>query len=263
MTACAPAAAARVPAYSQLAAHYDRAVGRHYFNALRRAFEVLVPRYGLRFRDVLDLGCGTGLFACHLAERYCASVLGIDNSAAMLAIARRQCRSCRVGFMQQDLRALTLPWRFDLVTANFDTLNHLRDPAELRCVVHTIGRLLRPGAHALFDLLTPAAAPCLGPRRVRTLRLAQGMVWQRVQIGPGARRIVTRIRIVRRGGVGVPAALDEQHVERLYRVAEVAPWLREAGLVLRDVLDAQSLAPASREPPRALFVVMKAPAPGH
>lgn len=97
--------------YAALAPHCDAAVGRPFFGALRRAFDTLVARHGLRFRDALDLGCGTGLFACHPAERYKASVLGIDNAPAMLTVARRTCRFCRVGFQQQDLRALTLPWR--------------------------------------------------------------------------------------------------------------------------------------------------------
>jgi SAM-dependent methyltransferase len=247
-------APAPASAYAALAPLYDQAVGRPFFGALRLAFDTLVARYGLRFRDALDLGCGTGLFACHLAQRYRASVLGIDNAPAMLAMARRSCRSCRVGFMQQDLRELALPWRFDLVTANFDTLNHLRDPAELRRLLRTIAALLRPGGHAVFDLLTPAAARCLGPRRSRWLRLAQGRVWQSVRVAPGAREIVTRVRIVRRTQRAAP---DAQHVERLYRAAEVGAWLRDAGLVPRALLDAQTLAPATVEPARALFVAVK------
>ena len=251
-------ATAHAPAYSVLAPLYDQAVGRPFFGALRRAFDTLIARYGIRFTHALDLGCGTGLFACHLAQRYRASVLGIDNAPAMLAAARSSCRSCRVGFMQQDLRSLQLPWRFDLVTANFDTLNHLRDPAELRCALHAIAALLRPGGHLVFDLLTPAAARCLGPRRARLLRLAQGRVWQRVSVARGAREIVTRVRIERRW---LP---DAQHAERLYRAAEVGAWLREAGLVVRALLDAQTLEPAGVEPARALFVAVKrAVGPGH
>ena len=253
LASIAPASA---PAYAALAPLYDQAIGRPFFGALRHAFDTLVARYGICFTDALDLGCGTGLFACHLAQRYRASVLGIDNAQPMLAVARRNCRSCRVGFMRQDLRALQLPWRFDLVTANFDTLNHLRDPTELRRALHTIAALLRPGGHLVFDLLTPAAARCLGPRRARWLRLAQGRVWQRLSVARGAREIVTRVWIERRWQP------EARHVERLYRAAEVGAWLRETGLVLRALLDAQTLAPAGDEPARALFVAVKRARPG-
>ena len=244
---------AAAPPYSRLAPHYDSAVGRTFFGALRQAFDLLVARHGIRFRDALDLGCGTGLFAGHLAQRYGASVLGIDNAPAMLALARRNCTSCRVGFMQQDLRELALPWRFDLVTANFDTLNHLRHPAQLRRLLRVVAGLLRPGGRLVFDLLTPAAAQCLGPRQSRRWQLAQGRVTQTVQVQPGSRHLVTRIDILRQQGPH-PAS-QERHVERLYPVVDVARWLAEAGLTTQALLDAQTLQPAGVEPARSLFVV--------
>jgi SAM-dependent methyltransferase len=242
-------------AYSALAPHYDAAVGQRFFQALRQAFDVLVPRYGLVFRDALDLGCGTGLFACHLARRHGARVLGIDNAPAMLEVARRRCHDCRVGFQVQDLRTLALPWRFDLITANFDTLNHLRSAAELRDALQRVAGLLRPGGYLLFDLLTPAAGPLLGPRGRRELRLARGLVWQRIVLLPGARHIETRVHVVRRGA---PPRCERQ-VERLVSVAEAGRALHGAGLVLRDVLDARDLSPAACEPPRALLVAYKPP----
>lgn len=244
-------------AYQALAPLYDDAVGRPFFAALRLAFDTLAARHGLRFRDALDLGCGTGLFACHLARRYGARVLGIDNAPAMLEVARRRCHDCRVGFERMDLRDLDLPWRFDLVTANFDTLNHLRDPAELRRLLRRVATLLRPGGHLVFDLLTPAAAAHLPRGRRRWIRLAQGRVWQSVQPCGGGREIVTRVRVVE----GVLPAGEQRQVERLYGVAEAAAGLGEAGLSLRAVLDATTLAPASFQPARALFLAQRSPQP--
>lgn len=240
-------------AYQALAPHYDDAVGRPFFAALRLAFDTLAARHGLRFRDALDLGCGTGLFACHLARRYRASVVGIDNSPAMLEVARRQCPDCRVGFMQMDLRNLALPWRFDLVTANFDTLNHLRDPTDLRRLLCRVAALLRPGGHFIFDLLTPAAATCLRHRRVRWLRLAQGRVLQSVLLAPSGREIVTRVRVMQRS----LCAHEQRQAERLYGVTEVGALLLESGFAIRGVLDAMTLASATRQPPRALFVAQR------
>lgn len=242
-------------AYRGIAPYYDRAVGRPFFGALRCAFDTLVARYGIRFRDALDLGCGTGLFARHLAERYGASVLGIDSAPAMLAIARQQCRSCKVGFMLQDLRDLSLPYRFDLVTANFDTLNHLRNPKDVRRVLQTVLRLLRPNGHLLFDLLTPAAARCLGVGGERNLSLAGGLIWQRLQVSAGAREIITTLRVSGAGRTQPP--LSERQVERLYRAVEVGRWLAEAGFVVRALLDAETLTPALAEPARALFVAQR------
>src|SRR5437763_1037767 len=45
---------------------------------------------GLRVRDILDVGCGTGRYTCPLAEHFDANACGVDPSATMLAHAQRR-----------------------------------------------------------------------------------------------------------------------------------------------------------------------------
>jgi ubiquinone/menaquinone biosynthesis C-methylase UbiE len=52
---------------------------------------------------VLEVGCGPGPASAHLADR-CPRLLGVDVSAAMLAIARR--RTPALGGVQADMRCL-------------------------------------------------------------------------------------------------------------------------------------------------------------
>lgn len=49
---------------------------------------MLVREGDLRGRRVLDLGCGTGRVGAVLAERYGATVCGVDPSPEMLEVAR-------------------------------------------------------------------------------------------------------------------------------------------------------------------------------
>src|SRR5580765_3146634 len=116
--------AARAP-YSELARSYDVALGLNSFASTRQAFEELVRRYGIRFCSAADVGCGTGLFARYLSRCWKARVLGVDRSPEMLIEARRNCRDDGVRFLTQDIRCLALPEPVDLVTANFDVVNHL------------------------------------------------------------------------------------------------------------------------------------------
>jgi len=53
----------------------------------------LLGRMGVSFsgKRLLDIGCGTGVYALPLAAA-ASSVLGVDSSRAMLAVYRRQCR---------------------------------------------------------------------------------------------------------------------------------------------------------------------------
>src|SRR5918998_1821973 len=52
--------------------------------------DILVREGDLRGRSVLDVGCGTGRVAAALAERYGATVSGLDPSPEMLDIARER-----------------------------------------------------------------------------------------------------------------------------------------------------------------------------
>jgi 2-polyprenyl-3-methyl-5-hydroxy-6-metoxy-1,4-benzoquinol methylase len=53
----------------------------------------MVAEFGSR--EVLDIGCGTGTFACLLAEQG-YSVIGLESAVASLEIARRKPYADRV-----------------------------------------------------------------------------------------------------------------------------------------------------------------------
>src|SRR5262245_41523617 len=65
--------------------------------------------------SVLDLGCGTGLFAAALAREQDAEVVGVDPAAAMLDVAPARPGGERVRWVQGDARSIRLERRFDLV----------------------------------------------------------------------------------------------------------------------------------------------------
>lgn len=94
--------------------------------------------------DALDAGCGTGRHAEHLARRGC-SVIGVDQSEAMLAIARQKVPGGR--FEVGDLRALPLADDcVDLVVVSL-ALSHLEDPTP---ALVELARVLRPGGHLVI-----------------------------------------------------------------------------------------------------------------
>ncbi|PJF36460.1 MAG: hypothetical protein CUN49_05340 [Candidatus Thermofonsia Clade 1 bacterium] len=86
----------------------------------------------------LDIGTGTGLLARHLAG-FTQRVIGVDISAAMLAVGQRQ-RHRNVAFWQADLHRLPLARAsVDLIGASFG-LNHSLPRRALRELI----RVLRP-----------------------------------------------------------------------------------------------------------------------
>jgi ubiquinone/menaquinone biosynthesis C-methylase UbiE len=114
---------------------------------------------------VLDVGCGTGIFADRLdRELVAGGVAGCDLSAGMLAEAAA--RSRRVKWVRGD--SAQLPFRsgaFDAVvsTQAFHFFDQPRAWAEFR-------RVLSPGGHALVGMIHPRTT--IGSRRFSRLSSA-------------------------------------------------------------------------------------------
>ena len=74
-------------------------------------------------RSVLDLCCGTGLLAGELVARG-YSVVGVDASEAMLALARKRLGP-EVVLSRMTLPELAVDGCFDAAVCTFDGLNYL------------------------------------------------------------------------------------------------------------------------------------------
>lgn len=121
----------------------------------RRFRDDYLARLPLGAHDrILDLGCGTGTLARHLAARpgFAGRVTGIDHSDAFVMRARllaTQEELLGVEFEVGDAHALPFPDdAFDGAVLH-TVLSHVRDP---RAVVSEATRVVRPGGWiAIFD----------------------------------------------------------------------------------------------------------------
>ena len=239
--------------YRGFAPLYDQTMGLKSFLHTRKAFESIVRRYGIDFLSAADIGCGTGLFACYLSKRWNIFVFGVDRSPEMLRVAARKCRKSKICFLLQDIRTLRLPNKVDLITANFDTLNHLLNASDLKLAFRRIWENLHHGGHFIFDLVTPVQGFRGGPF-TKFLKGKRCGVMQHIQWNPW-RRLFTSL-IVRRCRSNFWTAV-ELHMERAYDPTKVGRWLRASGFFIRGVLDAASLMMASRSSLRVIFVTKK------
>jgi demethylmenaquinone methyltransferase / 2-methoxy-6-polyprenyl-1,4-benzoquinol methylase len=90
---------------------------------------------------VLDVATGTGAVATELVKRRGCSVVGLDQSAAMLAEARRRVPD-RVSLVLGDAERLPFPdASFDGLTVTY-LLRYVDDPAE---TLRELARVVRPG----------------------------------------------------------------------------------------------------------------------
>jgi len=93
-------------------------------------------------RRVLDLGCGAGQLAHHLATAGAAEVVGVDVSERMLALARADWAHPRVTYVHASIEDAAFPReRFDLVVSSL-ALHYVEDYAG---AVQRIAGWLAPG----------------------------------------------------------------------------------------------------------------------
>ncbi|KMS69379.1 SAM-dependent methyltransferase [Streptomyces viridochromogenes] len=107
------------------------------------------------YDDGLDLCCGTGAGVDVLARVCRRSVTGVDFSAGMLDVARRQVEAgdTRVTWVRADARALPFAPAFDLVVS-FGAFGHFL-PRELPGLFAQVRSVLRPGGTFAFPVVAP------------------------------------------------------------------------------------------------------------
>ncbi len=138
--------------YRWLAQYYDEL-----FSSLRlpinSARERVLGRILPHVETACDLACGTGTTALILARRG-IKTYAVDLSPLMCRLAREKARRARlsVQVLRGDMRSFQLPESVDLITCEFDALNHVPRRADLRKVAKAVGRALRPGGHFFFDV---------------------------------------------------------------------------------------------------------------
>ena len=147
MTRSAPA-----EAYLGFSWAYDEALGRAFHRSLEPFLDSILDSVGLAGGTHLDLACGTALSADYFRRRGFQET-GVDASISMLEIASQRSPSLVCG----DIRAIPIRARFDLVTAFYDSLNHVMDREGLDCVFTGVARLLGPSGWFVFDVNHPDA----------------------------------------------------------------------------------------------------------
>jgi demethylmenaquinone methyltransferase/2-methoxy-6-polyprenyl-1,4-benzoquinol methylase len=203
----------------------------------RRALvSALAPAPGER---ILDVATGTGMVAAELFARADCTVVGIDQSAQMLAAARARFASTasaapaggsRVELIEGEAESLPFAGEsFDALTFTY-LLRYVDDPA---ATMRELARVVRPGGRvASLEFGVPPWAPARGAWRLYTAvglptlgRLAS-REWAQVGrfLGPSIRGFYKRHPLERIVGYWREAGLEDVRVRRMSLGGGVVMW---------------------------------------
>jgi SAM-dependent methyltransferase len=200
------------------------------------AYEALVHELGAR--SVLDIGCGTGTFACRLAAAG-LEVIGVDPAAASLDIARGKPDGATVTWLDGD--ATDLPsLHVDLATMTGNVAQVFLTDDEWTATLRGARRAVRTGGHLVFETRDPAREGWRAWTREETLCrvdiAALGPVECWVHLTDVALPFVSfrwTYRIERTG-----ESLVSDSTLRFRGRAEIEASLDDAGFEVADVRDA-------------------------
>lgn len=186
---------------------------------------------GINSGLIVDLGCGSGLWARELCDAG-YEVLGVDQSSALLKIARKRVPEARFqhgSFLEAKLAPC------DGVTALGEIFNYLFDEKNsqenLKELFTRVYQVLRPGGVFIFDIAEPGRGGGKGKRQ----KNSQGEDWAillETEEDEVRSLLTRRITSFRRVGKWYRRS-EEIHVLNLFRGKVVAEWLRKVGFRVR------------------------------
>ncbi|WP_392957737.1 class I SAM-dependent methyltransferase [Streptomyces sp. LN245] len=188
--------------------------------------------------QVLDIGCGTGVFALLLADRG-IEVVGIDPAQASIDVARAKPGSERVHWIRGDATALP-PLQVDFATMTANVAQAIVGPDTWQETLQGSYEALRPGGHLVFETRDPARRPWEEWTRENSYRVTQipgvGSVESWVDLIEVSRPLVTfRWTYVFAADGQV---LTSDSTLRFREREEVEADLAAHGYVVQDVRDA-------------------------
>lgn len=161
--------------FNAYANYYDLLYKDKDYIAESEYIDSLIKKNSVKANNILELGCGTGAHAEHLA-RMGYTVHGVDMSKEMLARAEMRKAGLpadiadRLSFSLGDARSVRTEQTYDVIISLFHVMSYQTTNADLSSTFKTASVHLSSGGYFLFDYWYGPAVLSLKPE-VRVMRL--------------------------------------------------------------------------------------------
>lgn len=242
--------------FLRFAPYYDRFMVKYvnypaWVQYVRRIFR----RHACAPKLILDLACGTGLPTMLLAG-HGYRLIGLDRSAAMLAVLRGKIGRHDIRLIQADMRDFTLPEPADAAICLYDSLNYLLTQDDLARCFDSVARNLKPDGLFTFDMNTVHGLAFFWGNRTTTRDVAGVYSVWKTAFDPETRISSLQLTFyVAEDGQRV--RYDEVHEERGYYLEEIESCLQAAGFRQNDFYHHSTFQPPDSTTKRVMVVARK------
>jgi SAM-dependent methyltransferase len=233
--------------YTKLAAHYDLGWGDFAESSQTFVQDTLLD-YGVESGRILELACGTGILAIHLA-RSGHAVVGIDQSPEMIAIASSKGHYVNgVEFSAADMRDFDLAPGFDAALCLFDSINYLLTLEDVSKTLASVSSVLLARGIFIFDFNRPLIYSAHDGETLKKQTEA-GTLLMELHYEAAQRIARTVFRF--------PDSDVETHIQRAYELSEIQPLLTTANLSMKACFSDFTRRPVSSVSERLICVCQK------
>lgn len=192
---------------------------------------------------ILDLGCGTGTLTELLAGRG-YDMIGIDNAQEMLQIAmdKRDRSGLDILYLMQDMRSFELYGAVGAVVSVCDSINYLLEDEDVILTFRLVNNYLLPEGLFIFDFNTVHKyETVIGDATIAENREYCSFIWENYyhedeQINEYDLTVFVRENET----TDSYRRFQETHYQRGYQLRQMQDYLRQAGLVFVDAVDADT-----------------------
>lgn len=239
-------------AYTIFASVYDRYMDNVPYEAWRDNILGFFQKYNMPMEIVCDLGCGTGQMT-RLLKDAGYDMIGIDSSYDMLMEAMAHPDSEGILYLCQDMREFELYGTVGAVVSLCDSINYLTSYQDLLTVCKLADNYLDPGGLFIFDVKTVSYFKKLGKCTIAENRDQGSFIWEN-DYDEESRDNAYFLTIYEENEEGTYDRYEEEHLQHGFTIEEIKKALVESGLKLLDILDVDTMGPASEASDRIYFI---------
>lgn len=192
---------------------------------------------------ILDLGCGTGTLTELLAGRG-YDMIGIDNAQEMLQIAmdKRESSGLDILYLMQDMRSFELYGAVGAVVSVCDSINYLLEDEDVLQTFRLVNNYLLPEGLFIFDFNTVYKyKEVIGDATIAENREYCSFIWENYYHEDEQINEYDLTVFVRENETAdVYRRFQETHYQRGYCLEQMRDYLKQAGLVFVDAVDADT-----------------------